>query len=249
MKFLFLISGVIPFLLSGQSHFDLPVSTFLSEHPAINNTVYFENGDYAIGEMTPRKHYIDFSQILVEYVEEEGQSVRYSYLYRDGIQYVETRSEYIHKIRANKIMQRPRKGKKGVISTIEGLWDVPNGLYEEFVFDAEIYDTRIKSRGQCKEGVRVGKWIFFPIRNHKIVAVYNEEGQLDGPYQEFYNEVLIIEGQFGQRDIEHKNISALDDKGQPFVFTKSYSRRIGEWKFYSPSGDLLETAEYKWIPQ
>jgi len=143
------------------------------------------------------------------------------------------------------------KTKLKVITT-EGLRDYPFGLVEEYhsVYKIPQTKARIKKRAKIKDGKIDGKLMYYPrMEEILIIAEYNENGEIEGQYNEFYLSSGNIsrskcKGQYGYVVREKKlfNPDTYSYEKQSI----SEIQKVGQWEYYSSNGDLVSRQNFEW---
>ncbi len=140
----------------------------------------------------------------------------------------------------------------------------PNiGQYKEYYRPTSRYDKEnkgnisetipiLKSKGQFRYGYKVGEWEYILKRSGtKVICNYNDIGQFVGAYSEFYYSWFHkkyskkIEGYFDL--LERESVKYNFHSGKKYVRKVIENRRVGEWKYYSEDGEIIEIANYNWI--
>lgn len=130
-----------------------------------------------------------------------------------------------------------------------GYIDMLHGNYYEY-WDAT--GVTAKTSGFFKHGKQVEEWKERQDDASLIIANYNSNGQLEGPYFEYFfngfNERADIKwkGQFSvvSHSFTEQDEMTLKPIGQSEI---TESVRSGIWEHYNRSGELLETLIYQWI--
>ena len=136
-----------------------------------------------------------------------------------------------------------------IIKWSNGYVDMLHGKYCEY-WDA--IGVAPKTTGSFKYGNQSGEWKVRKTDGSLIVATYNDRGQLDGSYFEYYfsgvNERANLKwkGQFSVVTYSHiqQDERTLTQLGQSTI---TESPRTGKWEHYNKSGELLETVTYEWL--
>jgi len=113
-----------------------------------------------------------------------------------------------------------------------------------------ISKARLKAEGIASKNKMLGKYYYYP-KHHdlKIVAQFNEFGDLNGTYKEYYGmegkyELLKCEGQYGYME---KTVRIFSYDSYKYQFKKQKeASKIGEWKYYDLHGQLEGTEVFKW---
>lgn len=86
--------------------------------------------------------------------------------------------------------------------------------------------------------------------NRKVIGTFNSEGQLDGPYKEYFwsrlkmEEIVRWEGQFGIVSVKLFDFD-IDSK-KYFPRKRQLSQRTGGWTEYGQDGEPLQQIQYNW---
>lgn len=206
----------------------------ISELPDVRNYVSFGNCCIEYGDTIQRdKYHPKSAQPKTQYSNENGKIIRRDFYKRGQLKSVATIK---HAMRCDTTTYYDYKTKNDVLNIIKTLADLVDGEFVEYHTNGNI-----KSKGRAIESYRVGEWVFKERYGNKVIVNYNDKGQLDGPYKEYYFDVrdstyiVTVDGQYGVQSHSGK------------YGNKEMERRVGTWKFYNDEGELLEIAEYQWF--
>lgn len=180
----------------------------------------------------------------VDYVLEDSVMLRNEY-YRNG--HMKSSSELILELGQDTVSRYDDSIGRDVGVVARRPVDVLDGKYIEYSFeDAGV----IKVQGQHKRFKKVGEWYVVDERTRdKTVINFNEHGELEGPYAEYYynwkdgSYILKREGAF--KVFEYDTV-VQSRSGKESIRSIRESRRAGIWRYYTRDGVVLEQTEYKW---
>lgn len=137
---------------------------------------------------------------------------------------------------------------KDVVKLVQKDHEFPNGFFTEYRYFGD--ERKVKHKGAYRMYKPVGRWEYYDKAGNKTIVTYNQEGELSGPYQEFYynlkkgSYILKIDGAFAIRTYSFKRQTKF---GKSIKYNQKEVRRTGSWSYFAPDGTLLETLEYNWL--
>lgn len=215
----------------------------INDLPDIKEYVWFDEGGYDYNDTIPRDKFRDHGNPHIIYENLNDTIVRKEYFKNGRIRSI---AQITHEYIIDTTAYRDVEDDKYKIIILKRLNDEPNGSYIEY----QEWNNKIQSKGKCNNGKRIGTWEIYQQNGDKIIANFNNSGQLDGEYKEYYYNrrdntyTLKIEGKFAERNYEFSYKSGKTGKLR--TSQRSEIRRIDEWKYYSEDGSLLEVVNYNW---
>lgn len=218
----------------------------INDYPSYPSIVLFEEGRYEPNDTIPRQRFRTSGMPHILYEKTvDGIIIRKEFFKNGALKSI---VEITQVISADTSIYYDFESKQHQIAIVKTLFDVPNGEYTAYNLNAR---GLIKSQGNCKNARRIGIWTFYDRHKNKTIVTYNDKGEPDGLYEEYYYSrkkdtyQLKIKGQFGIQQFKTKHTSSKT--GEIRSSTKTESRRIGRWEYYATDGNLLEVVEYKWV--
>lgn len=137
-------------------------------------------------------------------------------------------------------------------SVDSGFIDVWHGKFSEYedLKDYAYKDSMMLMRGQFRDDVMVGEWVRLNRQSDVKLVVTLKDGVSNGPYFEFYRDAresgrtIKWEGQYGLKPQPGKRWNRDINRLEPATVYRS--ERVGEWRYYSREGELLQTVTYDW---
>lgn len=121
-----------------------------------------------------------------------------------------------------------------------GYTDVPHGIFEGYHYNRRSKKALLKTSGQYSDGLRKGEWYYRNFKGSTFTTKVNyRKGRLSGESIEYYSS-----NTFEGEKVKYKgnyDVIRLNKKSGMY----GHTRRVGAWKYYDRSGELLETVTYK----
>ncbi|NNE13353.1 MAG: hypothetical protein HKN51_00165 [Saprospiraceae bacterium] len=198
--------------------------------PISKNYIWFENGRYEKGDTISKKKYWRDNKLKIEYKNNGVDLIRFEY-FRNGKLKCKTEITQDFGIDTTSVFN-PKTNKEEIV-IYKTLIDRGNGNHEEYNPFG-----KLKCKGKSLNSMKVGEWVEYDINGNKIIANYNNKGEIEGKYFEYYynrlaNEFKIkVEGQFKIVEYKVNGVKYFE------------SRRTGNWKYFSKEGLLIEESKY-----
>lgn len=124
--------------------------------------------------------------------------------------------------------------------------DIFHGEFLEFT---DLQGIGSKTEGQFNHGLMVGDWKTKTDKETIVVASFNNHGSIDGLYQEYYSLTpdsaqIKLEGQFGV--VYSRDFVEDLETGELVEVLLGEIKKVGDWKHYDLSGNLVLTVSYNW---
>jgi hypothetical protein len=131
-----------------------------------------------------------------------------------------------------------------IIQIRKGIIDVLSGEYYEYDIDG----NEITKGGYHKNN-KFGRWETIYSREDSLpvrkIATYNEEGELDGEYIEYYpffQNKIKIRGEYKPMDVFRCQLKLHSSIDKPRKIR--IERRVGDWIYYDLDGEVIEVVKY-----
>lgn len=226
----------------------LATSSLSSQSSKLNIDIDFVGFDdpYGVHDTISRDHYYDNGRPHIVYKPHTDERVRRLEYFAGG----DIKSDAIVKqyiVRdTSMVMEYPECKPMTVIIT--KLVDIPDGPYTEYLQGD--FKNHVKVQGRCSHFRRVGTWTYFDYDWQKTVATFNSDGQLEGPFEEYYYNpktktyLIKVRGRYEPKTYQESVTPFFENVRNPQIIQES--KRVGTWTTYSRDGAIIQEAIYTW---